>query len=101
MSCIACTFSACLLGAVFAAAATDGDAVGPILLTSYRAQAVAVGTENEDWEPAFRAALADCAKTGRPLRVPAGIYKIRKAVGYDPKVTLDEALARIIAHFER
>ena len=27
--------------------------------------------------------------------------KIRKVVGYDPKVTLEEALTRIIAHFER
>lgn len=27
--------------------------------------------------------------------------KIRKIVGYDPKVTLDDALKRIIAHFER
>lgn len=29
------------------------------------------------------------------------LHKIRKVVGYDPKIDMDEALTRIIAHFER
>lgn len=74
----------CLLAADVSASAAAPDptpaAWGFVSVRSYQQLAAAVGTEEEDWEPAFRAALAECGKAGRPLFVPAGVYKIRKAI---------------------
>lgn len=38
------------------------------------------GKETEDWQPAFQGAIAEAQKTGKPLYVPVGEYKIRKAI---------------------
>ena len=55
-------------------------AQGYVSVASYRSLATGLGTENEDWEPAFRKALSECGKSGRPLFVPAGVYKIRRSI---------------------
>ena len=38
------------------------------------------GRETEDWQPAFVAAIGLAKATGRPVYIPAGVFKIRKAI---------------------
>ena len=47
---------------------------------SFQNRARDVGKETEDWQPAFTAAVALAKRTGRPVYVPAGVFKIRKAI---------------------
>jgi len=49
-------------------------------IRSFQDRAEGVGKETEDWQPAFMAAVALAKKTGRPVYVPAGVFKIRKAI---------------------
>ncbi len=43
-----------------------------------------LGTETEDWQPAFQAAIAEARDTRQPIYVPTGEYKIRKAIEIVP-----------------
>ena len=74
------TFLFLVMGWTATAGEAHTTAQGYISVTSYRSLTIGVGTEEEDWEPAFRGALAECGKTGRPLFVPAGVYKTRRAI---------------------
>jgi len=85
MRCKTMISAVCLLAADMAAADAPDEApaavaLGAVSVTSYRQHATGVGTDEEDWAPAFQQALAECGKTGKPLLVPAGVYRIRKAL---------------------
>lgn len=47
---------------------------------SFQDRAKDVGGETEDWQPAFMAAIAHAKRAGRPVHVPAGVFKIRTAI---------------------
>jgi hypothetical protein len=49
-------------------------------LASFADQVLDPGTETEDWQPAFQAAIAEARETQRPIYVPTGEYKIRRAI---------------------
>ncbi len=51
-----------------------------VSLLDYQQHALDVGGDNEDWQPAFQAALEVARDTGKPLHVPAGTYLIRQAI---------------------
>ncbi len=65
---------------VFAAATM----AAPVNVQDFSDQAVAAGTENEDWQPAFQAAIAQARQQMKPLYVPAGEYKIRQPIEIRP-----------------
>lgn len=71
-----------------------------VVLTDYKDKAVDVGGENEDWQPAFQAALTAAVEQGRPLYVPTGKYVIRKAIeithGGNPNHFLNPQKVQII-----
>ncbi len=66
-------------GTCFAQALTDVVAV-----TEFRALALDVGGEQEDWQPAFQAAIARARETRQSVYVPAGTYRIRQAIEIVP-----------------
>ena len=53
---------------------------GAIKVTDYVGHVVGIGTDGEDWQPAFQAAIEAASREIRPVYVPAGEYKIRKAI---------------------
>ena len=53
-------------------------------LHSFREHALALGQEGEDWQPAFQKAIEAAQRDIRPIFVPAGVYKIRKAIRITP-----------------
>jgi len=55
-----------------------------IAVTDFQEQAVDLGGEAEDWQPAFQAAVAKARETLKPIYVPVGEYKIRKAIDIVP-----------------
>jgi len=55
-----------------------------IAVTDFRDQAVDLGAETEDWQPAFQAAIAQARETLKPIYVPAGEYRTRKAIEIVP-----------------
>lgn len=57
---------------------------GAISLLTFAQHVVGPGTDVEDWQPAFQAAIALCQQGFRPLHVPAGVYRIRKSIRIVP-----------------
>ena len=53
---------------------------GVIRVTDYAGHVAGLGTDLEDWQPAFQAAIEAASKEIRPIYVPAGEYRIRKAI---------------------
>ncbi len=53
---------------------------GIINVADYIAHVENIGTETEDWQPAFQAAIEAACREIRPIYVPAGEYRIRKAI---------------------
>ena len=82
--------SACLLGLVQSqsrgadAGSTPRPTVGPINVRSFLEHVVNPGSEQEDWQPAFQRAIEVAQRGIRPILVPAGVYKIRKAIRITP-----------------
>lgn len=71
-----------------------------VVLTDFADQALNVGGEEEDWQPAFQAALLVALDKGQPLFVPAGTYEIRKAIevehGNKPSLFLNPKRIQIL-----
>jgi hypothetical protein len=63
-----------------ASVAMAQDERGPINLLDFEDHALEIGTEQEDWQPAFQEALKLTQDGQRPIYVPAGEYKIRQAI---------------------
>ena len=55
-----------------------------LVVTDFRELALDVGGEEEDWQPAFQAAIARARETRQPVYVPAGEYRIRRAIEIVP-----------------
>ncbi len=51
-----------------------------INVRSFEDRVVDLGTETEDWQPAFMEAARVAKESGRPVYVPAGVFKIRSAI---------------------
>ena len=62
------------------ATAATGDNDGRVSLREFADYAIDVGGEQEDWQPAFQAALEAALDRQAPLYVPPGKYIIRKAI---------------------
>jgi len=52
----------------------------------FRDHVVRAGSDQEDWQPAFQNAIELAQRESRPVYVPAGVYKIRKAICITPVV---------------
>ena len=63
---------------------TPPDREGAINVRSFQGNAIQPGTEQEDWQPAFQKAIALAQRELRPVYVPAGLYKIRRAIRIVP-----------------
>ena len=72
--------AACGFCGLLAAASNDTR----INLLDYKALVTNVGTETEDWQPAFRQAIEAAQNKRAPLYVPAGDYRIRQAIQVPP-----------------
>ncbi len=57
------------------------------MVTDFRDLALDVGGEEEDWQPAFQAAIARAWETRQPVYLPAGEYRIRRAIEILPPDT--------------
>jgi len=55
-----------------------------VVVTDFAELVVDRGGEAEDWQPAFQAAVAEACAGGRPIYVPAGTYRIRRALDLTP-----------------
>lgn len=80
---------ACLLSIIAVAVLVTGCAIaqtedGVINIRDFAEHAVDVGTDQENWQPAFQEALKLAADGQRPIYVPAGEYKIRRAITIRP-----------------
>jgi len=53
-------------------------------VTSFSQLVKEPGTDGEDWQPAFQAAVEVAREQLRPIYVPAGRYKIRKPIVIEP-----------------
>jgi hypothetical protein len=71
----------CLL---FAAAVLAQPATDVIIVTDFEDHVVDIGGDNEDWQPAFQAAIAKARATQQAIYVPAGEYNIRQAIDIEP-----------------
>ena len=69
-----------LIASLAAEPAGPPSASNAIDLRSFAADVKQAGTDLEDWQPAFQKAVEAARRRGRPLHVPAGEYKIRKAI---------------------
>lgn len=78
-------YFAAMLAAVLAAACFAQSQPGPISIQDFTDQALNVGTEEEDWQPAFQAAISKAKDEQKALYVPGGQYKIRKAITIRPR----------------
>jgi hypothetical protein len=63
-------------------------------VTAFRELVVDPGTKAEDWQPAFQAAIAKARDTLQPVYVPAGEYRIRRAVEIVPVEVEGKPFAR-------
>jgi len=58
---------------------------GAINILDYRDRVVSPGSETEDWQPTFQAAITDAYASGRCcIRVPAGDYPIQQTIAIPP-----------------
>ncbi len=71
----------CLPGPSYSQVLTD-----MVSVTDFRDLALDVGGEEEDWQPAFQAAIARAWETRQPVYLPAGEYHIRQAIEILPPV---------------
>ncbi len=53
---------------------------GRVNIRDFQEHAIDVGGENENWQPAFQAAILACHDQEKPLYVPSGVYKITEAI---------------------
>lgn len=70
--------------ALFAAGVAAQAERGPVNILDFEDHALKVGTEEEDWQPAFQEAIAKAKEGQRALYVPGGEYSIRKAITLRP-----------------
>ena len=61
---------------------------GAVNVRSFRRYAVKPGTQEEDWQPAFQQAITIAQDERRAIYVPAGEYRIRKAITVIPSKPL-------------
>ncbi len=68
-----------------AVASVDHSATSAVNVLSFCGHVIQPGTDQEDWQPAFQQAVEVAQRECRPIHVPAGVYKIRKAITITPK----------------
>lgn len=73
------------LALICAAAALPQGAEDCVVVTDFADRVIDRGGEEEDWQPAFQAAIAEARETRQPLYVPAGEYPIRHAIRIVPE----------------
>lgn len=66
--------------AIVAASFLSASADTRVNLLDFKSLVKCPGSEQEDWQPAFQAAIAKAFETTRIVYVPAGRYKIRKTI---------------------
>ncbi|MFO7947121.1 MAG: right-handed parallel beta-helix repeat-containing protein [Armatimonadota bacterium] len=69
---------------VFAAVGLAQTSSDVITVTDFQDEVVDPGGENEDWQPAFQAAIEKARETQQPIYVPVGEYAIRRAIEIEP-----------------
>lgn len=81
-----------LLTISFSSQTSKAQPLEMVSLRSHQALAEHVGEENENWQPAFQAALKEARDSGKPLYVPPGTYRIRSAIAIEHGGNLKEFL---------
>lgn len=75
---------AAVILACAATAALAQSGTGPVNILDFKGHAVKVGTDQEDWQPAFQEAIAKAKEERRALYIPGGEYSIRETIQIRP-----------------